>query len=70
MPIDNIYKMNLYEKNIYNKIGDLIENIFKNYENHLKNFEIYKEKISFKNDSKIFDETVSEYFHEITKKLS
>tara|TARA_B110000444_G_C18359137_1_gene375189 strand:+ start:107 stop:517 length:411 start_codon:yes stop_codon:yes gene_type:complete len=70
VPIDNIYKMDLYEKNIYNKIADLTENIFKNYENHLKNFETYKKKISFKNDSKIFDETVRDYFYEITKKLS
>jgi hypothetical protein len=70
VPIDNIYKMNLCEKNIYKKIGDLIENVFKNYENHLKNFETYNEKISFKNDSKIFDETVKKYFHEIIKKLS
>ena len=62
--------MNLKEKNIYNKVANLIENIFKNYENHLTNFEIYKEKISHKNDSQLFDETVREYFQEITKKLS
>ena len=70
VPINNLYKMNLKEKNIYNKVANLIENIFKNYENHLTNFEIYKEKISHKNDSQLFDETVREYFQEITKKLS
>jgi len=70
VPIDKSYKMNLAEKNVYNKIRDLIEDIFKNYENHLRNFETYKEKISYKSDVKIFDETVREYFHEITKKLS
>ena len=47
-----------------------VKNVFKNYEKHLKIFETYNEKISFKNDSKIFDETVKKYFHEIIKKLS
>jgi hypothetical protein len=70
VPIDKLYKMNLNEKNIYDKISDLIENIFTNYESHLRNFETYKDKISYKSDSKVFDETVREYFQEITKKLS
>ena len=70
VPIDKLYKMNLNEKNIYDKISDLIENIFTNYKSHLRNFETYNDKISYKSDSKVFDETVREYFQEITKKLS
>ena len=67
VPINNLYKVNIDEKNIYKKVAVLIEDIFKNYDNHLKNFENYKKKVSFENDQNTFDKSVIEIFHNFTE---
>ena len=65
VPIKDLYKINLDNKDCYFKIANLIKNICKNYDNHIENFIDYKKKISFRNEYKLFNKSVKTYFNSI-----
>lgn len=67
VPINDLYKINLHEKDYYEKVVNLIKNISNKYEHHLKNFDHYRKLVSYTNEHKIFDEIVKQYFSNIDR---
>lgn len=68
VPINDLYKIDLSKKNSYEKIGKLISEIFNNYENHLKDFEMYRKQVSYNNDIINFNEKIISFTQDINKR--
>ena len=69
VPINKIYKFDLKKKNVYRDIGNLIQNIFDNFENHINSIESYREEISNYIDKKRFNENTKIFASKITEKF-
>ena len=69
VPIENIYKIDINNKNLFKKLGHLVDDIFENYEKHLIKFENYRNKISYKNEYQLFDNKVLEFANKMVEDI-
>ena len=58
VPINRIYKFDLKKKDVYQDIGNLIQDIFDNFQNHIDSFKSYRKEISYFHDKGIFNENI------------
>ena len=68
LPINDLYKIDLNKKNSYEKIGKLISEIFENYNDHLKDFDMYRNQVSYDSDKINFNEKVLSFIQNINRR--